>query len=283
MDFILNEESLKGQFGDIDSFLRSLSANARCFELIHKTGENSIYKICNFYKCQITPKEMISDLKKYQYSDELLRFQIQLDQEIQTVPYWDENPQHDISQKYLWEGTDVTATAIAEASSRHASLLSFQLEPFVDSLLKVEISDTVHTVVSIYSPQYLVEIYSQQIGLNRLDLLKIRYEGTRIDCTFFEQKYGPDMLEEQEYAMLIITLDKFINHATWEDIDRDDGLRYKKYKPSDKNDWFRNSPFQRQTIMKFRFSDILRAYGYRHKDRFRLLRLERDHKKSNRG
>lgn len=283
MDFILNEESLKGQFTDIESFLRSLSANIRCFELIHKNRENTIYKIADFYKCHITAEERISDLKKYHYSDQLLRFQIQLDQEIKTVPYWDENPRHDMSQRYLWEGKDITATAIAEAAERNVPLLSFALDSFMDQELSVMINDTGHTLHSIYSPKYLAKNCFQQIGLSRSDQLKIRYEGTRIDCTFLEEKYGPEMLEEHEYQMLITSLDKFINHTTWEDIDRDDGLRYKKYKPSDKDDWFRDSHFWRETIMKFRFSDVLRAYGYRHKERFRLLRLERDHKKSNKG
>lgn len=274
---------MKGQFTDIESFLRSLSANTRCFELIHKNRENTIYKIVDFYKCRITSEERISDLKKYQYSDALLRFQIQLDQEIQTVPYWDENPRHDISQRYIWEGKDVTATAIAEAAERNAPLLSFASDLFVDKKLDVTMNDTEYTLYSIYSPRYLAEHYFQQIGLSRSDQLRIRYENTRIDCTFLEEKYGPKILEEHEYLMLINTLDKFANHTAWEDIDRDDGLEYKKYKPSDKDDWFRNSPFYRQTIVKFRFSDVLRAYGYRHKERFRLLRLERDHKKSNKG
>lgn len=38
-----------------------------------------------------------------------------------------------------------------------------------------------------------------------------------------------------------------------------------------------------QTIMKFRFSRRLRCFGYRKGNRFRLLRIERDHKRSNKG
>lgn len=283
MDFILNEESLKGQFDTVDKFLETLSVNVRCFSLIHKNRENNIYKIADFYKCNLTPNKRICDLKKYQYSDELLRFQIQLDQEIATVPYWDENPSHNMNQVYYWDENDVTATAIAEAAEKNGPLLSFKLEAFVDKQLKVLAGTKIHMVESVYTPKYLAEVCSQQIGLSRIDLLKIKYEGTRVDCTFLEDKYGPSLLEEHEYALLIASLDKFVNHDSWENIDKDDGLRYKKYKPSDKDDWFRNSPFQKQTIMKFRFSDVLRGYGYRHKDRFRLLRLERNHKKSDKG
>ena len=89
-------------------------------------------------------------------------------------------------------------------------------------------------------------------------------------------------MEKNEYHLLLSSLDKFIE-LSWTDIEKDDGLEYKKYKPSPKENWFKNSPFRRQTIMKIRFSDVLRAYGYRHNDRFRLLRFERDKKKSDKG
>ena len=36
-------------------------------------------------------------------------------------------------------------------------------------------------------------------------------------------------------------------------------------------------------IMKFRINDKMRCFGYRKKDYFRLLRIERDHKISNKG
>lgn len=38
-----------------------------------------------------------------------------------------------------------------------------------------------------------------------------------------------------------------------------------------------------KTIMKFRFSGRMRCFGYRNGEHFRLLRIERDHKRSNKG
>lgn len=35
--------------------------------------------------------------------------------------------------------------------------------------------------------------------------------------------------------------------------------------------------------MKFRFSDVMRCFGYRKDDRFRVLRLERNHTVSDNG
>ena len=122
------------------------------------------------------------------------------------------------------------------------------------------------------------------MGLERDECLKARYAGTRLDCTLLEKEYGTEHLEKEEYVLLLGTLDKFVRHESWESIGLDDGLEYKKYTPSsDEEDWFRNSVYSNQTIMKFRFSRRMRCFGYRKGNRFRLLRIERDHKKSNKG
>ena len=91
-------------------------------------------------------------------------------------------------------------------------------------------------------------------------------------------------MEKEEYELLLGTLDKFVKHESWESIGLDDGLEYKKYTPSAKEeDWFRNSVYRDMTIMKFRFSSKMRCFGYRKGERFRLLRIERNHKRSNKG
>ena len=64
----------------------------------------------------------------------------------------------------------------------------------------------------------------------------------------------------------------------------DDGLEYKKYTPAEKKkNWFLGRKYSGKTIMKFRFSGAMRCFGYRKGDRFRVLRLERDHTISDNG
>ena len=99
-----------------------------------------------------------------------------------------------------------------------------------------------------------------------------------------EKKSGPDQLEESEYKQLLGTLDKFVQHESWDTIDRDDGLEYKKYTPkNDEKNWFRGLKYSGQTIMKFRFSSKMRCFGYRKENKFMVLRLERDHSISENG
>lgn len=90
--------------------------------------------------------------------------------------------------------------------------------------------------------------------------------------------------KSEELLRLMIALDKFVEHESWEAIGLDDGLEYKKYAPSSsEEDWFLNSVHRNRTIMKFRFSSRMRCFGYRKGDRFRLLRIERDHRRSDKG
>ena len=98
MEFILNEESLKGQFTTVQDLLESLKSNIRCFHIIRKSERNTISKIDNFYDCYVTSDIRIRDLHNCPCSDELVAFQYQLEQEIYNLPHWDKNPMHDLSK-----------------------------------------------------------------------------------------------------------------------------------------------------------------------------------------
>lgn len=284
MDFILNEKSLHGQFESADEFLKSLEANLQCFRLVRSQAEGEIRKISDFYKCKVTKELSLGDLKQYPRSDELSRFRIALDKEMRTEPYWDLAPAHDYGISYKMGEEDMAATAVAEAVVREESLLSFASATYSDCKLCIRCDGKDFFVISIYRPAYLAECFGEQMGLGRDECLKARYAGTRLDCSLLEKEYGAAYLKKEEYASLVGTLDKFVRHESWESIDLDDGLEYKKYKPSsDEDNWFRNSVYGNQTIMKFRFSRKMRCFGYRKGDRFRLLRIERDHKRSDKG
>lgn len=192
MDFILNEKSLYGQFEDVETFLKSLKNNIRCFDIIHRSGKSRIFKTTNFYECAITEDMKIRDLKNQVNSDELLRFQIQLTEEIYTKPYWDENVQHDMDEEYMWQNENVTATALAEAVVHKSSLLSFDSDQYRDRVLCIQKGDRDYKVLSIYSPGYLAQNHSKDLSIGRCEELKILYEGTRIDCSLLEAKSGQD-------------------------------------------------------------------------------------------
>lgn len=284
MNFILNEKSLYGQFKSTDEFIKSLEANLQCFRLVRSQKDGEIRKIADFYKCKVTAEQSLGDLKQYPKSDELSRLRIALDKEMRTEPFWDSAPVHDYGMPYWLGDEDMAATAVAEAIARKENLLSFDSVIYSDCRLLIRWNGEEHLVFSIYHPSYLVECFGEQIGLKRDECLKARYAKTRLDCSLLEKEYGAEYLEKEEYELLLGTLDKFVKHESWESIGLDDGLEYKKYIPSAKEeDWFRNSVYRDMTIMKFRFSSKMRCFGYRKGERFRLLRIERNHKRSNKG
>ncbi len=284
MDFLLNERSLHGQFENGKVFLESLGPVMECIKIIHAQKDARIYKTETFGECMITTSEKLCALNLLNASDGLVRFKIQLDREIYDVPKWDEKPAHDLSLDFVWEGENVTATALAEAAIREDSLISFRSDAFIDRELKIFCGDHRYDVNSVHTPQYLLEKHAAEIHLERQSLLNIRYRNTRIDCESLEEEYGADRLNEWEFNSLISTLDKFVKHESWESIGRDDGLEYKKYTPSSpKDDRFRARKYDRKTIMKFRFDSKRRVFGYRKGDRFRILRIEIDHSMSDKG
>ena len=284
MEFLLNERSLYGQFNSMDDFLKSLKPLVKCIKIIRNFSNMGIYKTCDFHECKITKDKKICDLNLNGMSDELMRFKLSLDQEIYNEPYWDREPVHDVSQEFLWNNENVTATSLAEAVITKNSLLSFQSENFNDCVLTIVNNKKSYYINSIHTPKYLLEQYGNILKTDKKHILLIWYEGTRIDCSTLEDNYGTSILEKNEFTELISTLDKFVNHESWESIGKDDGLEYKKYSPSSpKNNWFGGVKYKGKTIMKFRFSKVLRCYGYRKEDKFKVLRLERDHSISDKG
>ena len=155
MDFLLNEKSLHGQFYEENQFLESLKPVIKSIDLIQRSSNIQIWKITNFHECKVIKDKTICSLNLNRASDELLRFKIILDNVLKREPYWDSEPMHDISQKFMWKGEDVAATSLAEAAIKGDTLLSFDSEKFKDCVLQIENEKNIYEVCSVYSPKYL--------------------------------------------------------------------------------------------------------------------------------
>lgn len=105
----------------------------------------------------------------------------------------DRNPFHDIEQKFEWNGQDVSATSLAEAVVRRGTLLSFCMDIFKDCELSVYNNEKECSIISVHSPQYLVEKHRNILNIDRKTFLQIRYEGSRIDCSLLETKYDSNI------------------------------------------------------------------------------------------
>ncbi len=289
MEFFLNEVSLQGQYSSMEDFIKDLADTVRCVKLIKKDPNSVIYKMTDFYNQQVTVNQKLSDLKHTHVTDELMRFQLMLDQEINNEPYWDEDFQQNLENcKYYWEKIDVGGTAMAEAAIRGAHLISFKYEGLVDRIVYISEERKEHKetyeIQSVNSDRYLAKCLGDEIRLSRNDYLNALFHGTRINYSTVEKGFDAGILEKAEYDSLVSTFTKFVEHDSFETIDHDEGLEYKKYKPSrkDKN-VFSAAKYRNIQIMKFRFSKKMRVFGYRKEERFCVLRIERDHKISDYG
>lgn len=291
MQFFLNEESLKGQFKSLEDFVKNdLNDVCRCINLINKSSNQILTKISDFYKAPITNKECVADLRCIGCTDELLRLRQILDSEVYDEPYWDkEDIRQNLNSEYIWNDEDVTATSMAEAAENNSPLISFSREGLINKEIIIceMVQSKDYHIDSIHDDKYLIEKYSTIIELSRIDYLRIRYRGTRLNFSQFEEKYGTTELSSMtsnDFKILVNTFDKFVGHVSFESIGLDDGLEYKKYSPSQKyHNKFASAKYKNKVIMKFRFTQKKRVFGYRKDDIFYVLRLEMDHSVSDFG
>lgn len=285
MNTYLNDYSLNGQYDSIEEFYCEVKGIVECARIITEAG-GKVYKNSDFYSKSITKDYLVSDLKKFCSCDEQVRLALFFDS-VYDKPFWDDEPKQDLYHAFFWEDKDVSLTAMAEAAVMELSLLSFKLPGLMDSRIditeQINEAKTNHSIHSIYSVKYLIQNYNDEFGFTNDHILQYLYADTRIDCSRIEPQFGANNLEQGEFQLIKGTFDKFIKHESFDSIALDDGLKYKKYDPQGRKNWFVGPKYRLFTIMKFRCSDTIRVFGYRKEDKFRVLRIERDHSVSDFG
>lgn len=281
----LNELSLEGQFDEIEDFLEQAVPLMKCLKFVYKKG-GQVNKHSTFYNQKITRDKTWNDLRGMR-GDKVRKMKSLLLSTTDNPPFWDCQAQlkQDLQAKYIYEGCNVSATSLAEAAEDNGMLLSFQHKMYSD--LTVDIiknNQEKFKVSSVSTLKYMLEELWIAGKISIHDYLSGRYEGTRLDFSELEQEHGFQKFESHEIRDCIQTFDKFIALDSWEMIFQDNGLHYKKYSPSsEENNWFRGEAYCGKTIDKFRCINPKRCFGYREKDIFHVLRMERDHKISDNG
>lgn len=281
----LNELSLKGQFEEINDFLDAAIPMMKCLKFIQK-NHGQVYKHSTFYKQKITKDFLWNDLRGV-YNDKARRLKSLLLSTTDNPPFWDmqETFAQDLDSEYIVGEEDVTATSVAEAAEENGLLLSFLCDEYQNTSVKI-VKNKVEflEVKSAYSLDYLSEQLWENGEIELYEYLCAKYEGTRLDFSKMERKYGFQDFEKEELRDCLQTFNKFIKMETWEQIFQDQGLRYKKYSPEsqDKN-WFKGEKYAGKVIDKFRCVNPKRCFGYRENDIFYVLRMERNHKISDYG
>lgn len=284
-DVYMNELSVDGQFESMEKFSEAAVSVMKCLKYM-KEHNGKVYKYSGFYNRKITKTETWHDLKRMR-GDKFTRLKSLLVGTMETPPYWDlqNSWEQDVEAEYRCEGMDVSMSSVAEAAEADALLISFPMERYQDKRLKIIKDDKKEFILpSAVTLKFLIDSLKDkdQIGIN--EYLCDRYAGTRLDFSKMELRYGLHNFEKEEIEDCLRTFDKFVKLEDWNAVFQDESLRYKKYSPSSKeNDWFSRGKYADKEIDKFRCVNPKRCFGYREGDTFYVLRMERDHKISDKG
>lgn len=285
----INERSLEGQFKSFEDFLEKSMNFISCLEWLRKNKPDfAILKKSDLYESQITEKNFFYELRGFRASTEkntndvLRKLKSSLLALQNNPPFWD---MQEMIQKgnYFLDGVDITNSSIAEAAATEGQVLSFDNRLYKDTELSVVDAACEHSVYSIGTIKGMAKILYESNNLEIDDFLKLYFRGTRLNFKYLEDGYGLKNFEKTEIQDCIKNFIRFSEHKNWSDIYSDQTLAYKSYKPSDKDNWFRESEYRDKTIDKFRCRNPKRCFGFKEKDIFYVLRIERDHKISDRG
>lgn len=279
-EIILNEKSLQGQFASMDEFAECIPQFLNCVRYFLKQENWNVLKRSDLFFAPITEKEKFSDIRG-NCSDAVRRMKGLLCQMSDEPPYWDESPQQ--SGTFFEGSVDVTGTSLAEATARGGYVLSFPKSSYEDKNIELLHDGKKEFVDSMTSVKYKTSSLYKNELIDVATYLKEYYCGTRLCFEEFDTTYGFANFEKHEVEECLETFERFAGHKSWTEVVQDQTLRYKEYQPSKKENWFKNSKYENMTIHKFRCVNPKRCFGYRKGDVFYVLRMERNHKISDKG
>lgn len=279
-EIIINEKSLQGQFSSMDEFLDSLPQFLGCIKYFFTNDEWSVLKKSDLYGAPVTENEVFCDIRGNS-SDAARKIKGLLCQMSDEPPFWDESPKQEGC--YMEKQKDVTGTSLAEAAARTGLVVSFPCSSYVDKEVQLLHDGKMEMIASLTSSKYRADCLYKRGMIDIYTYLKEHFRGSRLCFDEFDSIYGFANFEKCEIEECLESFERFAQHDTWAAVMQDMTLRYKEYKPSKKENWFKNSRYEGMTIHKFRCVNPKRCFGYRKGDVFFALRMERDHSISDKG
>lgn len=289
MDFILNELSLDGQYRDIDHFAtHGVGALAEVLRELRGMNVSPLLKKSVLYDRPVTASASFYEViysSESRINDSLRRMK-GLMASLMNEPYWDAEQQQNPDTRYWMlcgdDKKDVSSTSVAEAQVRHACLVSFVPSDFQTPSVRVEVDggDEAFLVDNVWRKNQAREVLLRANVIGYDTYFQGRYQ--KIDFGEISSKNGFNLIASTNVDLFKEAFYKF-DSLSWEDISGHSGLDYKRFhKNSNTQEYF--TPEQwRMDIFKFRVSEKIRCFGYRKKDTFFVLRIDLEHKLSDKG
>jgi hypothetical protein len=278
MEILINELSLSGQFASAKQFVNeALPPLLSLLKEVDNT-KNVLYKKYDFYDSRVTKQMSIHDIFKdagsRQY-DEIRRFKSQLAGLFEN-PYWEDTQKHSPDCSYFYKDKNVCGCSLAEACERDKIVVSFNHPDFSIRNLSVRKENEEINLDNLFAKGHYTEIARQRGAIPFEEYCRKTFAGMKLDFSQIDGKEGFDLLKQEDEKLFFDGFRKF-TELSWQQIEVDNGLDYKKYK---NKSYFKT--LNRQ-VYKFRISEKYRCFGYVEQGVFYVLIFDLTHKLSDEG
>ena len=294
MEFVLNEQSLKGQYADGDRFaIEGMTPLLGVIQTLYSFGVSDILKISTFYNSEIAPNKKLHELMQGRMSVPVMAVCSRLSR-MQGEPYWDCSPCQDISKHYFIQrpgaedavvDKDVTGTGVAETYARRGCMISFNGGGYDDSTENIRCEDEPKygdtPITNLHDKGETEQFLFDSGQIDCQSYIRSRYCG-KLVYDELSTNHGLNLVNRYNFQEFINSFRDFEDY-TWQQIITSDGFDYKEFHKN-KNTRAYFTPDQwEKGIHKFRITQEIRCFGYRENDRFHLYRIDLDHILSDKG
>lgn len=294
MEYILNEQSLKGQFANSDNFATDgMKPLLGVIKTLSSIGVNDILKNQNFFNSEVVPGEKWYELKHGRMSD-TVRAMCSLLSKMQGQPYWDLTPRQDMNKHYYIQRAgdddaiveiDVAQTGVAEAFARKGCLISFTGGDYDNNTEYVRCEDELqygeNPVMNLHDKEETEKFLFDSGQINFQHYIKSRF-CEKLVYDELSTDYGLNLVNKNNFREFFNSFRDFEDY-TWQQIITSEGFDYKEFHRNKQTRAYFTQEQWNKGIYKFRITQEIRCFGHRNGEKFHLYRIDLDHILSDKG
>ena len=294
MDYILNEQSLKGQFANSDNFATDgMKPLLGVITTLSSIGVSDILKNQNFFNSEVAPGKKWHELMQGRMSD-TVRAMCSLLSKMQGQPYWDLTPCQDLNKRYYIQRAgddgaiveiDVAQTGVAEAFARKGCMISFKGGDYDNNKEYVRCEDELqygeNPVMNLHDKEETEQFLFDSGQINFQHYIKSRFCGKLI-YDELSTDYGLNLVNKNNFREFFNSFRDFEDY-TWQQIITSEGFDYKEFHRNKQTRAYFTQEQWNKGIYKFRITQEIRCFGHRNGEKFHLYRIDLDHILSDKG
>lgn len=294
MEYILNEQSLKGQFANSDNFATDgMKPLLGVIKTLSSIGVNDILKNQNFFNSEVVPGKKWYELKHGRMSD-TVRAMCSLLSKMQGQPYWDLTPRQDMNKHYYIQRAgdddaiveiDVAQTGVAEAFARKGCLISFTGGDYDNNTEYVRCEDELqygeNPVMNLHDKEETEKFLFDSGQINFQHYIKSRF-CEKLVYDELSTDYGLNLVNKNNFREFFNSFRDYEDY-TWQQIITSEGFDYKEFHRNKQTRAYFTQEQWNKGIYKFRITQEIRCFGHRNGEKFHLYRIDLDHILSDKG